>query len=149
MKLKTLVINYEDDENGVPMPRVMAHLDVNAEPSDPTEFLFYPNGQPKPFLHTMEINLLNPRPEDDPNANLTVDKIARIKADVLHHAKDGIYINWDKEIKNAETEVAGATKAVVEKIPGADARLVEAEEWKALADARVSADWITWAKSRM
>lgn len=149
MKILTLVIDYEEDENGVPRPRSAAHLHLQREASDPPEYLFSANGTPKPAVHTAEINLLDPRPEDDPNANLTPEKIAQIKTDATHHAKDGVYIDWDSQIEAADNEVALATEAVSAGKDGSAERLTEAEEWKAVADARVSADWHTWAKAKL
>ena len=149
MKIKNLVITYTDDENGVPRPRAAAQMDLQVEASDPSEYLFYNNGTPKPLLHTMSLNLLDPRPEDDPNANLTPEKIAQIKTDATHHAKDGIYIDWESQIESADNEVASATEAVSAGEDGSAERLTEAQEWKAVADARVSADWHTWAKAKL
>jgi hypothetical protein len=149
MKIKNLVITYADDENGVSRPLATAQMNLQGEASDPSEYLFYTNGTPKPMLHTMNLSLLDPRPEDDPNANLTPENIAQIKTDITHHAKDGIYIDWDKQIAAADNEVASATEAVSAGESGSAERLTEAEEWKAVADARVAADWHTWAKAKL
>ena len=148
MKIEQAVIIYHDDENGVSRPSAML-VDVYPDPSDPVEVHFNSDGSPRHFPHTMNVSLLVPRPEDDINANLSAEKIANLKADALHHARNGVYVDWDGQIASADRAVALAVKAVEAGEPGADDQLVEANERKAVADARVVADWMTWAKSRI
>jgi hypothetical protein len=91
----TVDIKRAPDANGVLKP-VSAGAWLERDDSDPPQ----PGNIRK---HYISLDLLDPRPEDDPNSNISADDIASIKAQIAEATSDGIVV-----LPEPVSEAAGA-----------------------------------------
>lgn len=135
-------LSFSKDETGQLKPHRFARVHFRREEDDPLD----EKGQFFSGSHQCEIDLLNPRPEDDPNTHTSAENISLIKEVALEAAKDGVYIDWELDKERATVEVASATAAVAAEESGADERLALAEAWLVVTEAKDAEAWLVWAK---
>ena len=92
MRLHSITVNYGKDESGNTKPLQVAHAKFLRSSDDPTEILFTAAGAPKPRSHIVTVDLENPLPEDDPNANITAADVQIIKTVSAEHASGGVIV---------------------------------------------------------
>ena len=92
MRLHSITVNYGKDDSGNTKPLQVAHAKFLRAPDDPAEVLFTTAGAPKPRSHIVTVDLENPRPEDDPNANITDADVQIIKTVSAEHASGGVIV---------------------------------------------------------
>ena len=92
MRLHSIVISYSKDDAGNTKPLHIGHAKMLRDASDGPEILFDAGGVPKPRSHMVTFDLSDPKPEDDPNANISASDVATIKSVAAEHARNGVII---------------------------------------------------------
>jgi len=92
MRLHSIVISYSKDADGVTKPLQVGHAKFLRDASDGPEILFDAGGVPKPRSHMVAFDLEAPKPEDDPNANISASDVETIKSVSAEHARGGVIV---------------------------------------------------------
>jgi hypothetical protein len=95
MRLHGVMIKYSRDDNGVSKP-YSAGVWMERDNDTPDEYKLNESGTLKSRAHYFQLNdILDPKPEDDPQSLLPASDIALVKKDIAERIKDGIVVLAD------------------------------------------------------